>query len=54
MRLPVFLLPWVAPAAELMGDVVYFQVDNSARARERLMVLLGKVDAEAAKGLAQK
>lgn len=40
-------------AAELMGDVVYFQVDNSARARERLMVLLGKVDAEAAKGLAK-
>lgn len=39
--------------AELMGDVVYFQVDNSARARERLMTLLGKVEAEAGRGLAR-
>jgi hypothetical protein len=39
--------------AELMGDVVYFQVDNSARARERLTILLGKVDAEAGRGLAR-
>ena len=39
--------------AELMGDVVYFQVDNSTRARERLMMLLGKVNAEASRAQAK-
>lgn len=36
-------------SAELMGDVVYFQVDNSAKARARLALLLGNVDAAAAR-----
>lgn len=40
-------------AAELMGDVVYFQVDNSAKARARLALLLGNVDAVARSGQAR-
>lgn len=36
--------------AELMGDVVYFQVDNSARARDRMMNLISTAESQAAKG----
>lgn len=54
----VHAAPRVSPdvsraCAELMGDVVYFQVDNSSRARERLMLLLGKVESQSAKGQAK-
>lgn len=48
-------VPGVSPevsraCAQLMGDVVYFQVDNSARSREKMMNVLGRAEAEAAKG----
>lgn len=39
--------------AELMGDLAYFQVDNSPRLREKISMLLNKAESEVAKGKAE-
>lgn len=38
--------------AELMGDLAYFQVDNSPRAYEKINMLLGRAESEMAKSKA--
>lgn len=35
--------------AELMGDLAYYQVDNSPRAREKIRMLMGKAESELAR-----